>query len=107
MKLSDIPNLLKEFHLTKNGDLKPINLSYESSKKVWWKCDKADDHQWEALVNSRAVGKDKCPFCSLKKPSSTHNLFLKHPDIISEWNFEKNRKLSIKTNDSRQMELRI
>ena len=44
MKLSDIPNLLKEFHLTKNGDLKPINLSYGSSKKVWWKCDKADDH---------------------------------------------------------------
>ena len=35
MKLSDIPNLLKEFHLTKNGDLKPINLSYGSSKKFW------------------------------------------------------------------------
>ena len=85
MKLSDIPNLLKEFHLTKNSDLKPINLSYESSKKVWWQCNNNNKHAWHACISDGTYKRSGCPICYK----------------------EKNRKLSIKTNDIRQKELII
>ena len=91
--LSSYLELVKEFHTTKNGNLSPNDFSYGSSKKVWWKCDQGNDHEWEAVVRSRTIRKDKCPFCSHKKASSTYNLLLKHPNITSEWNYEKNGEL--------------
>ena len=30
--------LAKEWHPTKNGDLKPSNFTYGSDKKFWWLC---------------------------------------------------------------------
>ena len=37
-------------------------LAEGSSKKVWWKCDKGDDHVWKVSVNYRNQGKN-CPVC--------------------------------------------
>ena len=34
------PALAKEWHPTKNGNLKPGDVSPGSSKKVWWLCSK-------------------------------------------------------------------
>ena len=60
------PDLAKEWHPTNNGDLKPENVTDGSRKKVWWKCLKADDHEWIAAVGNRKKGTG-CPFCSRKK----------------------------------------
>ena len=30
------PDLAKQWHPTKNGDLKPMDVTYGSKKKVWW-----------------------------------------------------------------------
>ena len=38
------------------------------AKKVWWKCDKRDDHEWNASPNSRSKGSG-CPFCTLTPQS--------------------------------------
>ena len=38
------PLLAKEWHAIKNGDLTADDVSLGSGKKVWWKCDKRDDH---------------------------------------------------------------
>ena len=46
------PELVSEWHPTKNGELLPENVSYGSGKKVWWKCKKCN-HEWEAFVYSR------------------------------------------------------
>ena len=56
------PNLVKEWHPTKNGDLTPDQFSFGSNKKVWWKC--KDGHEWEALIPNRAGKGSGCPFCS-------------------------------------------
>ena len=61
------PELAKEWHPTKNGKLTPFDVSIGSNKKVWWKCDKGDDHVWKVSVNSR--NNSDCPFCTLTPQS--------------------------------------
>ncbi|MFC1488156.1 zinc-ribbon domain-containing protein, partial [Thermoproteota archaeon] len=40
------PDLAKEWHPTKNGDLSIFNVFPKSHKKVWWKCNQG--HEWKA-----------------------------------------------------------
>jgi hypothetical protein len=62
------PELASEWHPTKNGDLSPYNVSPKSNKKVWWKCDKGDDHEWKTSSVKRLYGRN-CPFCTLTPQS--------------------------------------
>lgn len=55
------PELAKEWHPNKNGDLTPKDITVGSGKKVWWKCNKG--HEWEAIIYSRNHGIG-CPICS-------------------------------------------
>lgn len=56
------PELVKQWHPTKNGDLLPQNFTKGSDVKIWWKCSGIENHEWEALIYSRTSGRD-CPFC--------------------------------------------
>jgi hypothetical protein len=60
------PNLAREWHPTKNGELKPDEVTPVSGKKVWWLCIKG--HEWEAQISNRSSGKG-CPYCSNHYPS--------------------------------------
>jgi len=62
------PKLASEWHPTKNGDLKPENVTSGAEQKVWWQCSKVKDHEWETKVYSRNQGRD-CPFCSKMRKS--------------------------------------
>ena len=42
------PSMANEWHPIKNGNLKPIDVTISSHKKVWWRCSKG--HEWEATV---------------------------------------------------------
>ncbi len=55
-----MPNLVKEWHPTKNIDLTPRNITYGSNKKIWWQCEKK--HEWQASVSHRTNGR-RCPKC--------------------------------------------
>jgi len=55
------PNIVKEWHPTKNGKLTPNDVTSKSHKKVWWKCSKG--HEWESIVSNRTNGQG-CPYCS-------------------------------------------
>ena len=59
------PKLAKEWHPSKNKDLKPSDFSFGSQKKVWWKCSK--NHEWQAVIKNRDSGAG-CPEC---KPQSS------------------------------------
>ena len=54
------PELVKEWHPTKNGDLTPRDVVAGSSKIIWWKC--THNHEWNARVLDRRNG-SLCPFC--------------------------------------------
>jgi len=60
------PEIAKQWHPTKNGDLRVENFTYGSGKKVWWKCDREDCHEWECIVQNRTKG-NGCPFCANQK----------------------------------------
>lgn len=86
---SKFPELAKEWHPTKNGDLTPEQVTSGSAKKVWWICDKG--HEWEAVIGSRVGADRKCPICTNQKVLKGYNdLETVFPYLLKEWNYEKN-----------------
>ncbi|EFF64599.1 conserved domain protein, partial [Turicibacter sanguinis PC909] len=86
------PILAKEWHLTKNGDLSPQDVSTGSNKKVWWQCSK--NHEWEAVINSRSEGRG-CPYCAGRYAIvGETDLTTTHPDLAKQWHPTKNGHLT-------------
>ena len=91
------PELLKEWHPTKNGNLKPTMVTRGSHKKVWWICNKA--HEWEASPHNRSKG-NGCPICGAEKAHKTqrlnsakaNNFAEKYPELLKEWDYYKNEE---------------
>ena len=92
--IADYPELLVQWHPIKNGSLKPEDVSYGSTKKVWWKCSVALDHEWIAVVGNRTNGRG-CPCCSnpIKKIVKSNCLATTHPEIAKQWHPTKNGNL--------------
>ncbi|MEH6746465.1 MAG: zinc-ribbon domain-containing protein [Maribacter arcticus] len=92
------PELAKEWHPTKNGLLTPYDVASGSGKKVWWKCPKGTDHEWQTKVQHRTKSiSSGCPFCSNRKLSITNNLSAVAPEIAKDWYYIKNTPLIPKT----------
>ena len=86
------PHLIAEWHPTKNGKLRPRDVTVGSGKVVWWKCPEGPEHEWQCAVGDRQrLG---CPFCSNKRVSSTNSLAAVAPEIAAEWHPTKNGKLT-------------
>lgn len=58
------PELVKEWHPKKNGNLKPTDVFTNSERRVWWKCE--NGHEWEAKITNRSQGSG-CPYCAGKR----------------------------------------
>ena len=54
------PELARQWHPTKNGDITPKDVLPNSGKKYWWICEKG--HEWQAQCISRNRGHG-CPHC--------------------------------------------
>lgn len=87
------PELARQWHPAKNKDLTPYVVRPGSHKKVWWRCPKGKDHEWQSQVKARANGIG-CPFCSNKKISMDNCLATTHPDLAREWHPTKNKDLN-------------
>jgi len=84
------PEIAKQWHPTKNGDLRPEMVGINSVKKAWWKCEMGDDHVWLAEINRRKI--NGCPYCGKVKLSNSNSLAFLYPDIADEWHPTKNSK---------------
>lgn len=85
------PELAKEWHPTKNGDLTPFDITCGSGKKVWWfgEC----GHEWDDTVSHRTEGR-ACPYCSNHRILlGCNNLFATNPELETQWDFEKNESI--------------
>ena len=60
--LTTRPDLAKEWHPHKNGDLLPTMITKGSSKKVWWYCYSCNN-EWQSMVKDRNAGRG-CPKCA-------------------------------------------
>ena len=63
------PLLAKEWHPTKNGDLKPENASPNSSKKIWWICPDCGN-EYQATPAHRNLEHTGCPKCAKEVQTS-------------------------------------
>lgn len=85
------PTLAREWNYEKNNELTPMDISPNSSKKVWWKCSKG--HEWQATIANRNKGSG-CPYCSGRNAVIGYNdLQTVNPILAKEWNYRKNGNL--------------
>ncbi len=95
------PELLKEWDYDKNIQLnvKPNMVSFSSGKIVWWKC--KNNHEWQASIANRCKG-TKCPYCfGQMVTTGVNDLKTLQPDLIKEWDYNKNDELGIKPENIR------
>ena len=90
---SQYPNVISEWHPTKNGELTPEGIFATSYKKVWWRCQFG--HDWEISPSNRIVRASGCPICSNKQVLVGFNdLATTHSTLTAEWHPTKNGKLT-------------
>lgn len=96
-----VPLLKEEWDFDKNVNMDPNKTICSSPKKVWWKCSKCN-HNWKTTIRSRYRGSG-CPICNHNEGKITRNknkinkgncLSIIHPEIIKEWNYDKNAGLN-------------
>lgn len=77
------PELTKQWHPKKNGELTPHDVTCGSDKKVWWKCELG--HEWEATISNRTAGKS-CPMCygTNKTYLGINDMWTTNPELASK-----------------------
>lgn len=89
------PELAREWHPDKNGDLTPDKVRPHAPVKVWWICSRGHEFQASVGNRNRAGGKGRgCPICSGRKDLSIENLAILLPELAKEWHPEKNKDLT-------------
>lgn len=88
--LSKAPSIAAKWHPTKNGLLKPTEVTYGSGKRVWWHCDVCgQDYEREVHNQYRGIG---CPVCAGRKIiAGVNSLADLNPDLCKEWSYTKNQ----------------
>ena len=87
------PAFARQWHPTKNGRLRPRDVTVASSVRVWWQCPKGSDHVWQTAVSSRTTSGSGCPMCDGAKASATNNLAVLMPTVAKDWHPTKNGAL--------------
>lgn len=78
-----MPELAKEWHPIKNGDLTPNDITAGKFKPVWWLCPKCG-YEWQASPNNRKRGIG-CPCCSGRVPKTgVNDLETLYPELLME-----------------------
>ena len=94
------PDLAKQWHLTKNGNLRPTEVAVNSRKKVWWifpyddpETGRHHDFEWQASIQSRNHGSG-CPYLSHQLIRKGFNdLQTVNPELAKQWHPTKNGNL--------------
>ena len=83
---------LKQWHPTKNGELKPDDVTCCSHKIIWWQCE--NKHEWATSPHNRKVQEkwngNGCPHCHGLIACEQNNLAVLFPNIADEWDYTKN-----------------
>jgi hypothetical protein len=91
------PNLIMEWHPTKNGNLHPRDVTPGSGKKVWWLCEQG--HEWQAAIYSRSRGSG-CPICHKASPNNNGPQRVSATTLNMEWHPTKNGYLRLEDANS-------
>lgn len=88
-----LPELAKEWHPERNGNLAPDSVGAHSARCVWWQCPKIPEHVWLGRIASRTQHWQDCVLCR-KAEERERSLAVLYPNIASEFDIEKNAPLT-------------
>ncbi len=83
------PELICEWDFDLNS-ITPFDVTFGSTKKVWWKCKNNLEHKWQTTINNRTQHNQGCPYCAGKKADSLTSILATHPELCEEWDYGKN-----------------
>lgn len=104
---SQYPEIAAQWHPTRNGDLKPNDVTYGSDRTVWWQCVECG-YEWKAAVYSVSSGKSGCSHCSHSSVSRMENeladaLCSMLPMYADEIRVNRNKRILIVTDSDGNM----
>lgn len=86
------PHVAAAWHPTRNGTLRPCDVSAGMSKKVWWFCPKTCSggcpHEWEAPISTQIRPTAKgCPHCQPRshRVCIHRSIVTTHPHVAVQW----------------------
>ena len=96
------PQLLAEWHPTRNTGLDPAAVAAGSERRVWWRC-AACGHEWLTAIGERTRPRRAhgCPACARRRqgarPAYTapreQSLAALYPQLLAEWHPTRNAEL--------------
>ena len=90
---SQRPDLLDQWHPTKNLPMTPERVTVGGHFKAWWVCEQG--HEWQAIVKSRTLGGCGCPVCADRALlQEINDLATTHPSLAEQWHPTKNGDLT-------------
>lgn len=92
--INKFPDVIKVWNYEKNKEMKPEDFSYQSNKKVWWKCSKCEK-EWQSSIcaKSHTTICKECTYKDNKRVYVTvgiNDLKTKNPELLKEWDYTKN-----------------
>ncbi len=90
---TDYPDVVAQFHPTKNGTKKLEDYKCMSHKRMWWLCPVSPDHEWECTIDNRVGNERDCPCCAGRKVVPSNAFSTTHPDVAKTWHPTKNGDL--------------
>lgn len=94
------PEIARQWHPTKNGDLLPSDVREGHAKLVWWLCQDCG-REWQRSPGARVANGSGCRRCAARKvgvvrktPGPGESLADTHPHLVPDWITDKNPGLS-------------
>ena len=96
--LDSRPDLVEQWHPTRNTTVNPATVSIGSGYNAWWQCKRhlaicGNVHEWQATVYNRARRSLGCPICAGQRPCACNSLSTLRPDLAAEWDHVSNGPL--------------
>lgn len=94
------PQIAKDWDLAKNNSLLPDQADSYSKVRIWWRC--PEGHAYQVSVHSR-VRSGGCKVCQrsyhaakqrITKLNKSKSLASAQPQLMAEWDYERNKELS-------------
>ncbi len=99
------PELMREWHPTRNDGVDPGRLGQYSRRKVWWRCRECR-HEWQTTPHERTNAGQGCPACGRRRSIAAtiernrsfqvpreRTLAVVRPDLLEEWHPALNGEL--------------
>ena len=88
------PEFLDMWDYEANKGITPKDVMKSNKNKLWWKC--GEGHRFLRSPLDMVRRKGSCPYCTRKRPTEDYCLESAFPNLIKEWDTERNGELTPK-----------